>query len=461
MLIIFYAGKYRTFTSRFSKANTTLGFVRKILVSLCLILWGAASWALEQPEKILTLEDSIRWAMTNNQELLAASEKRYIAEQKIEEANSYFFPKLNLSGAYTRLNVSTPTTLPPNLGGSSLAVGVSNHYAARISVNQYLFTGGYLMNQLNIANKDLDISSRAFETTRRRVCLEVTLKFYNVFYQQQVLEFSRDSLAQVKAFIEIAKRKARTRDYEITLFEIERSRLEMQLANEEEKLELVYTAFNKSVGFELDAQVKLVGDLKTVLSGEDCPGCNTYIAQAIDRSPVLQGLSLEEKKINHKISQAFSERYPTIVLGADYERSGLNSELAGRNWTATLALHYPLFNGWLSWARVRQMRSELKSTNLLKVRASDELKMSIEESYRRFIRAGKNLEEMSKNRDQAQKVLESALGYYRDNQISCTELLAIQKKAFDARMQALDNSYEYTLGEQELKIATGLDLVIK
>jgi outer membrane protein TolC len=276
-----------------------------------------------------------------------------------------------------------------------------------------------------------------------------------------MLELNREALAQVKTYSETARRKAGTKDYEISLFEIERSRLEMQVANEEEKLKLVYTAFNKSVGFELDTQVKLVGDFKAVPPGEDCPGCNTYIAQAIDRSPVLQGLSLEEKKINHKISQAFSERYPTIVLGADYERSGLNSELEGRNWTATLALHYPLFNGWLSWAKVRQMRSELKSTNLLKVRASDELKMSIEESYRRYMRAGKNLEEMSKNRDLAQKVLDSAVGYYKDNQISCTELLAVQKKAIEARMQALDNEYEYTLGEQELKVATGLDLVIK
>ncbi|MDD5492096.1 MAG: TolC family protein [bacterium] len=435
--------------------------MKKIFILLCLILWSAASWALEQPEKILTLEDSIKWAMTNNQELLAASEKRYVAEQKIEEAGSYFFPKVNLTGAYTRLSVGTPTTLPPSLGGSSLAVGVSNHYAARISVNQYLFTGGYLVNQLNIAQKDLDITIKTYETVRRKVYLEVTRRFYDVLYQQQVLEFNRESLSQVKTYIEAAKNRTKAKDYENTLLEIERSRLEMQIAGEEEKLQLVYTAFNKAVGFELDSQVKLVGDFKTLTPEEDTQGLNTYIALALDRSPVLQGLSLEEKKINHMISQAFSERYPTIVLGADYERSGLNSELEGRNWTATLALHYPLFNGWLSWARVRQMRSELKSTNLLRVRTSDDLKMNIEESYRRYMRAGKNLTEMSKNRDLAQKALDSAMDYYKDNQLSCTDLLAVQKKTIETKIQALDNAYEYTVGEQELKVATGLDLVDK
>jgi outer membrane protein TolC len=123
-----------------------------------------------------------------------------------------------------------------------------------------------------------------------------------------------------------------------------------------------------------------------------------------------------------------------------------------------VALHYPLFNGWLSWARVRQMRSELKSTNLLKVRISDDLKMNIEESYRRYIRAGKNLEEMSKNNDLAQKALDSALNYYKNDQLSCTDLLAIQKRVIETRIQALDNSYEYTIGEQELNVATGLAL---
>lgn len=429
------------------------------LLFLCLILWSTASWSWEQPEKILTLDDSIKWALTNNQELLTASEKRYIAEQKIEEANSYFFPKVNLSGAYTRLDVSMPTTLPPSLGGSSLAVGVSNHYAARISVNQYLFTGGYLINQLNIAQKDLEITNKGYETVRRKVSLEVAQRFYDVLYLQQVLDIDKDAWTQVKNYLEAARRKTEAKDYEITLLDIERSRLEMKMAAEDEKLQLAATAFNKAVGFELDAEIKLVGDFKAAVSGENSQGLNTYIAQAIDRSPALQGLSLEENKIRYKIDQAFSERYPTIELGADYERSGLSMDLEGRNWTATVALRYPLFNGWLSWARVRQMRSELKTTNLIKVRFSDNLKMSVAESYRRYMRAGKNLEEMSKNKDLAQQVLDSALVYYKNNQLSCTELLAIQKRALEARMQALDNVYEYTLGEQELRFATGLDPV--
>ncbi len=433
--------------------------MKRTLLVLCLILWSTSSWALEQPEKILTLEDSIKWALTNNQELLTASEKRYIAEQKIEEANSYFFPKINLSGAYTRLDVSLPTTLPPSLGGSSLAVGVSNHYAARISVSQYLFTGGYLINQLNIAQKDLDITNKDYETVRRKVSLEVAQRFYDVLYQQQVLEIDKESWTQVKNYLEIARLKAGTKDYEITLLDIERSRWEMQITAAEEKLQMAATAFNKAVGFELGSEIKLVGDFKAVTPGEESQGLNTYIAQAIDRSPALQGLTLEEHKIRYKIDQAFSERYPTIELGADYERSGLNADLDGRNWTATVALRYPLFNGWLSWARVRQMRSELKTTNLMKVRFSDNLKMSVEESYRRYIRAGKNLEEMSKNKELSQQALNSALLYYKNNQLSGTELLAIQKRAMETRMQALDNAYEYTLGEQELRFATGLDPV--
>ncbi len=433
--------------------------MKKTFLILCLILCSTSSWSWEQPEKILTLEDSIKWALTNNQELLTASEKRYIAEQKIEEANSYFFPKVNLSGAYTRLDVSMPTTLPPSLGGSSLAVGVSNHYAARISVNQYLFTGGYLINQLNIAQKDLAITNKGYETVRRKVSLEVAQRFYDVLYQQQALEIDTEAWTQVKNYLEVARRKTEAKDYEINLLEIERSRLEMKMAAEDEKLQLAATAFNKAVGFELDAEIKLVGDFKAVAPGEDSQGLNTYIAQAIDRSPALQGLTLEENKIRYKIDQAFSDRYPTIELGADYERSGLNADLEGRNWTATVALRYPLFNGWLSWARVRQMRSELKTTNLIKVRSSDNLKMSVAESYRRYMRAGKNLEEMSRNKDLAQRVLDSALVYYKNDQLPCTELLAIQKRAIETRIQALDNVYEYTLGEQELRFATGLDPV--
>ncbi|MBI5554586.1 MAG: TolC family protein, partial [Elusimicrobia bacterium] len=284
-------------------------------------------------------------------------------------------------------------------------------------------------------------------------------RFYDVLYQQQALEIDKESWTQVKNYLEVARRKTEAKDYEITLFDIERSRLEMQTAAADEKLQMAATAFNKAVGFELEAEIKLVGDFETAAPEEASQGLNTYIAKALDRSPALQGLTLEENKIRYKIDQAFSERYPTIELGADYERSGLSLDLAGRNWTATVALRYPLFNGWVSWARVRQMRSELKTTNLLKVRFSDNLKMSVAESYRRHIRAGKNLEEMSKNKDLSQKVLDSALIYYKNNQLSGTELLVIHKRARETKTQALDNIYEYTLGEQELRLATGLDPV--
>ncbi len=427
------------------------------IIFLLLLLSAGQIYALEQPEKILSLEDSIKWAMTNNQDLLLLAEKKYIYEQKIKEADSYFYPKLVLSGAYTRLDVSTPTTLPPNLGGSTLPVGVSNHYATRVSVNQYLFTGGYLINQHMIAETQLEEVRKDDEGVKRRVVLDVASKFYDVLYQQQLLEIYKEYQAQLNNYLDIARRKADPRVYETGLWEMEAANLEALLSKTEEKADLALIAFNKSVGFELNSKVKLVGDLK-VSGDEGQQDINTYVAKALDCSPELQRLTLVDTEIQHEISQAFSERYPTIVLGADYERSGLDFDLEGRNWTATLAINYPLFNGWLSWARVRQMRGELKRSSLMAVQQRDNLTLQVQQSYSHYLRAGKNLNNLGKNKDLAQKTLDAVVESYKNSRANCTEVLTILRRFLDTKMLYLDESYEYTLSEIELKVVTGIDL---
>jgi outer membrane protein len=414
---------------------------------------------MEQPEKILTLEDSLKWAMTNNQNLLSLLEKKYVSEQRIAEADSYFYPKLYLTGAYTRLDVSTPTTLPPELGGSSLAVGVSNHYAARASVNQYLFAGGALVNQHLISVSELDQVKQEYEETRRQVILGVASKFYDVIYQQQLLDIYREALQQLKGFTDLAAQKSLAREYEKGLLAIEQVNLGAQISTTEEQLSLAQTAFNKAVGFELNSKVKLVGDFRTANDGIEQKDLNTYVAQALDAAPGLRRMQLEEDKIQYKISQAFSGRYPTVQIGADYEFSGPNLYLEGRNWTATVAVQYPLFNGWLSWARVRQMRGESRLNNLQMVQLQDDLTLMVEQSYAHYYRTGKNLDILLKNKDLAQKTLDGVGVSYKNNQASCGDMLLVLQKYVDTRILYLRNSYEYTLSEIELKVNTGLDPV--
>lgn len=431
--------------------------MKKVVLVILLLLSARLSFGLEQPEKVLTLQESIKWALTNNQDLLFLLEKEYIAEQKIKEADSYFFPQVSISGAYTRLNVSTPTTLPPALGGSSLAVGVTNHYAMRTSLTQYLFTGGYLVNQRSIAEADLEIVNREYRETKRQIIMKVAERFYDLVYLQQMLELYCEDQEILQRYADSAAGNCAVRKYELCLIELEKANVENTISLTEDELALAEMEFNKAVGFELSSEIKVVGDFKVSSTDEEKRNVQTYVAQAIERAPKVELLSFTEKQIRHRIEQAFSERYPTIVLGADYERSGLNADLKGSNRTATVAVHLPIFNGWRSWARVRQLRGELKQTNLLQVKVADELKMEVQKTYIRNRRSGKNIELLVKAKEQAQKALESAEKCFRQNQISGAEVLVVLQKYREARMNELKNSYTYTVSDIKLKVLTAAD----
>ena len=148
-----------------------------------------------------------------------------------------------------------------------------------------------------------------------------------------------------------------------------------------------------------------------------------------------------------------------MQIGADYEFSGPDLQVEGRNWTATVAVQYPLFNGWLSWARVRQMRGESRINSLQMVQMHDDLTLIVEQSYSHYVRTGQNLDTLARNKDLAQKTLDGVGVSFKNNQASCSDVLLVLQKYLDTRILYLRDSYEYTLSEIELKVTTGLDPV--
>jgi len=92
------------------------------------------------------------------------------------------------------------------------------------------------------------------------------------------------------------------------------------------------------------------------------------------------------------------------------------------------------------------------------VQQRDNLTLQVQQSYSHYLRAGKNLNNLGKNKDLAQKTLDAVVESYKNSRANCTEVLTILRRFLDTKMLYLDESYEYTLSEIELKVVTGIDL---
>src|ERR1700752_367936 len=104
---------------------------------LCAALGRAA---LEQvPDRTLTLQDSVRLALNNSQALLSSNEDVNIALQRDREAESLFFPSLDLNANWSKFRVQgdTPLMLQPALGPTLVPSSPrENFYTTRANIYQ-------------------------------------------------------------------------------------------------------------------------------------------------------------------------------------------------------------------------------------------------------------------------------------------------------------------------------------
>ena len=443
------------------KNFTCLSILRAILVVsfifyiFILTSSWTPSWAQEKPERILTLSESIKLATNNNQELLVVSEQENIANSKIKLAKSQRYPKIIFSGAYTNLKVNTPVTLSPALGGTTLDVGISQYYTTNLSLRQFLYTGGYLFSVNKEARLNLQEVESDYRAIKRKIVLEVTNNFYNVLLAEKIFEIYENALAESKDMLELTKKQSaagQLYEYSFVNAEVQLAVINASLEKARQDLEETRIVFNKSVGIELNTTVKLDGEL--VYNSIKEFDLNKTIVRALQFDPELNRKKIEEEMYDIRVSLSKGKLYPSVIMGGDISYSGEVFPPQGKSWTATVAVSFPIFDGWASWTRVKEAKSELRKTKLERVDLNDEIKLRIKQIYSTYERTKKAINPLKQSQELCKKSLNIAVNAFKEEKISFVELLSGQITSIQMQINYVTNLHNYLLSEAELNILT-------
>ncbi len=430
-------------------------FVILVVSSIFYIFILTPSWAQEKPERILTLSEVIKLATNNNQELLVVSEQEIIANSKIKLAKSQSYPKIIFSGAYTNLKVSTPVTLSPALGGTTLDVGISQYYTTNLSLRQFLYTGGYLSSISKEALLNLQEVESDYRAIKRKIVLEVTKNFYNVLLAEKIFEIYENALVESKAMLELTQRQSisgELYDYNLVNAEVQLSIINASLEQARQDLEETRILFNKSIGIELNTNVKLEGELVYNISKEF--DLNKSIARALQFDPELNRKRIEEEMYDIRVSLSKGKLYPSVIMGGDISYSGEVFPPQGKSWTATVAVSFPIFDGWASWTRVKEAKSELRKTKLERVDVNDKIKLRVQQIYSTYDRTKKAINPLKQSQELCKKSLKIAINAFNEGKISFVELLSGQITSIQVQINYVSNVHNYLLSEAELNILT-------
>jgi len=334
-------------------------------------------------DRVLTLDESLRLASNNSQQILSAREDVNISLQRVKQAESLLFPKLDVNANWSKSRVmgDTPLLLPSNMGLTLIPdTPRENFYSARIDVYQPIYEGGRLRNTWRQARIAYEKARNVQDSLLTQTQGQARQVFFDLLFAQ----------ARREEYDRIWKGTASwAADGRLGFSErlkVERERAGLRAQRQEAVLDedMARLSYLRALNLEMNTSVRLDGKLETRRRELDL---QKLLAWASRYRSELKQTEYQQEFDALGVSLSQAERTPRIGLGAAYERTGNDMELPTANWFGTLNIHLPvsISDMVFGWAKVRERRAQYRQAVVRRADASDQIEKQVREAYSQFL----------------------------------------------------------------------------
>lgn len=350
-------------------------WVRPLVTGIFLVAAGYSH--VQEPERVLTLEQSVQTGLQNSQPLLSARDDVRIAQQRIVEARSLYYPNLALNMNASRYRATDYVALPGEFGSTVLSPSdePGNFYAGRVALRQMIYNGGRNQANLHLAEAALAQARIQEESIRGQVTVNTVSAFYDVLLAQKRLTLT-DSVR--REILTMADQVRANDDVGKGTLESFAARLRREQAARRRELDSASLAFLSAVGLELYTPVQLSGTLDTSPVKEPLA---KLLARAQEARLEIRGTEYQREIDRLAVNLSESQRNPVVVFGATYELNNEVFPLDRAFWNATLNVNLPIFDGFASRARIRQTRLIANQNRITRAEVEDRINREVRECF--------------------------------------------------------------------------------
>jgi outer membrane protein len=403
-------------------------------------------------DKVYTLEDAYQAALGSNEIVKIAEEDVTQSGNRLDQAWTYFYPRLVAKSAYTRFN----ETLPPD--GGPFIFQPTEQFQAALVLTQPLYTGGRTLAALRAAQKMREASRDSLSVTKQDTLLKTAEAYYGVLKAQKSIEISRRSLERMEHHQQVTEREAATRKTKTNVSSLLRaktlvSQARISLIRAQDRLKIARERLNLLTRLPKDALVS-----EPVLPDQPGESLETLQTTALNTRDDYAGSKLSQSIATENVTIVKGAHHPQIYAegGVTYQDSRPATALDATVYYGGLRLQIPIFEGGLMKAEVSEANSKVRQAQL----ATDYLRKSIESEVQE---AYVNLETVSSVLDTAKLQLDYAKGNYDAVEGLFGEGLAPSLSLIDAE-QALDQAenefmtagYDRQVANLKLKKSIGM-----
>jgi outer membrane protein len=422
-------------------------------------------------EKIgLSLEEAVRTGFEKSPILAMSELSVRAAEAEAREARTALFPSIKLSGSYNRLSgvpeffIDVPLPGFPE-DGLAIFPNIVDHYGARVSLQQPLYTGSRLSGSRDVARYNALAESYGHQADKNELEYMIAGAYWSLYRareMERVVEASIEQLNAHLAHVENYFEEGLVTRSEVLKVRVQVSNSGVRLLEARNNARVALIRLNHIIGLPLTTEVDLTSDPGFMIESEIT--LDHYVSIAVDENPSVRELDSRKQMSHSALGVARSGWYPHIYLSGNYyyqrphQRYLPLRDEFNDSWDIGIAISFDLWNWRTTSHRTSRARAQLRQTEYALEKRRDELTVEVTQHYL-------NVQSASEQVDAARIALQTAEENYRIAENLFAEDMAINTDVLDAnvalqqaRMNYIDAMVKYEMAQAGLARAVGTEL---
>ncbi len=432
-----------------------------IFVVILLIL-GTVRFSFPQEKITLTLEESIRLALSQNPYHLAAEERVETARAQVREAAAGFFPALNAQGLHTLDEKLFELEFPDPITGQTqrISVDFTRDYQFSLSLSLPLFTGGRLTSGFNQAKYNLLSSEEAVRQSEHITVFNAKAAFYGCLLARDFVKVAEEAVEVAEKHFNNVKRLyevGMASKFDLLRSEVEAANLKPQLIKARNNLKIAELNLKTLLGLDLSQDIEIEGELKFEPTEPDLEDC---LSKALVKRPELSQLNYQKKMAGQMLKLARASRLPSLAVSGTYnfwaDRFNFEKDTWQNYYSVNLALSVPLFNGFSTSAKVAQSKAAIRELDLTTQGFLDIVEFEVSQALLKLNEAKESLLSQEKNVEQAEESLRIAELNFSEGMATTLDVSSVQAALTQAKTNYSQALFDYVISLAQLDKAMGV-----
>ncbi len=431
---------------------------RIILITFLLNLFILNNvYSQQADEDSLTLQQAIKLTLTNQPLLNEAVQDINAAEAKINEQNSYYYPRVNGDLSYTRIG-PIPTI---EFGGAGFTLAPPNNYDAHISASQLVYDFGKRSALMDLVKSYKLSAEDKLNLVKNNLSYQTVQAFYSILFLEKSITVKNEQINTLKQHIVLANKKVQSgsaTDFDVLTTEVK------EAAVENEKIDLVNTLNKEKIylksllGWPSGKELNLTGVFKHDTTSIDV---ESMVDEAFQKRPEMKlAKDAEQSAVLSKQVASNTDNPALSVFGSYGFKNGYepNLDVLRGNWAAGINASIPIFNGNVKEAKVEEADANLKFSSEKILELERKIKTQVEQAAADLTSSKSKLKTTEIQVKHAKDAVSRAEVRYRDGIITNLDLIDAETSLSEAELLRLRVSFENVINTYSLMEAVGNEI---